>query len=134
MSAFNPHPIHKMTAHDIARTIVNGVLDQIPQLTVEQRQALNDPLDRNISGLLVRWVDARDPNAHQRAAVEAGMTEREAETWELVRKAAGSYLRLTEDEPHHGMEREEICHAFHVIQGWLSGRPFLRALEAGGDG
>jgi hypothetical protein len=59
----------------------------------------------------------------------AGMTPREAEVWKLVGGAAGAYLRLTENEPHHGMEREEVCHAFHVIQGWLAGRPFLRALE-----
>jgi hypothetical protein len=62
--------------------------------------------------------------------VRAGMTEREAEVWLAVSKAAGLYLRLTEDEPRHGMEREEVCHAFHVIQGWLAGRPFMRALDA----
>lgn len=62
------------------------------------------------------------------AAVDAGMTERESEVWATVGAAAGKYLRLTEDEPQHPMEREEICHAFHVIQGWLAGRPFIRAM------
>lgn len=61
--------------------------------------------------------------------IEAGMTPAEAEVWALVGKAAGAYLRLTENEPHHGMEREEVCHAFHVVQGWLAGRPFLRAVR-----
>lgn len=64
------------------------------------------------------------------AAIDAGMTPREAAVWERVRVAAGAYLRLTDDEPHHPMEREEICHAFHVIQGWLGARPFVRALGA----
>lgn len=64
----------------------------------------------------------------QREAIAAGMTFREAEVWDNVATVAGLYLRLTEDEPQHGMEREEICHAFHVIQGWLAGRPFMRAL------
>jgi hypothetical protein len=64
-------------------------------------------------------------------AIAAGMTEREAEVWSSVAEAAGLYLRLTDDEPIHGMEREEVCHAFHVIQGWLGGRPFLRRLAEG---
>lgn len=58
----------------------------------------------------------------------AGFTEREVEVWEKVGSAAGAYLRLTEDEPGHLMEREEICHAFHIIQGWLAGRPTIRLL------
>lgn len=62
--------------------------------------------------------------------VVAGMTEAEANVWKKVAAAAGAYLRLCDAEPHHGMEREEICHAFHVVQGWLSGRPFMRALDA----
>lgn len=62
-------------------------------------------------------------------AETAGMTPREAGAWIAVGRAAGTCLRLTDDEHHHPMEREEICHAFHVIQGWLSGRPFVRALQ-----
>ena len=62
-------------------------------------------------------------------AVAAGMTHAEADVWDKVAVAAGAYLRLTEEEPTHGMEREEICHAFHVVQGWLAGRPFLRTLR-----
>lgn len=73
-------------------------------------------------------LSEQQKNPTNPAAVTAGMTEREAEVWERVAKAAGSYLRLTDDETHHPMEREEICHAFHIIQGWLAGRPFLRAL------
>jgi hypothetical protein len=56
------------------------------------------------------------------------MTEREAEAWWLVRDAAAACLKLTADEPHHGMEREEMCHAFHVIQGWLASRPTMRTM------
>lgn len=80
-----------------------------------------------------------DPDDDSAAAVAAGMTPREAEVWRLVSRAAGAYLRLTVDEPQHGMEREEVCHAFHVVQGWLAGRPFIRAMgyertEGDGDG
>lgn len=64
--------------------------------------------------------------------IAAGMTPNEADVWELVRSAAGGYLRLTEAEPHHPMEREEICHAFHVIQGWLGARPFVRTITTHG--
>lgn len=66
-------------------------------------------------------------------AIAAGMTPREAEVWALVARAAGAYLRLTEDEPNHPMEREEVCHAIHLVQGWLAGRPFLRAMRAAID-
>lgn len=62
-------------------------------------------------------------------AIDAGMTEAEADVWELVRAAAGAHIALTVDEPGHPMEREEICHAFHVIQGHLAVRPFMRAME-----
>lgn len=66
-------------------------------------------------------------------AVAAGMTPAEADVWDKVATAAGSYLRLTESEPQHHMEREEICHAFHVVQGWLASRPFLRAVSGGNN-
>lgn len=58
------------------------------------------------------------------------MTQAEAEVWDAVGTASGKYLRLTETEPHHPMEREEVCHAIHVVQGWLAGRPFMRAIAA----
>lgn len=61
-------------------------------------------------------------------AIAAGMSPAEADVWDKVASAAGAYLRLTEAEPGHAMEREEICHAFHVVQGWLAGRPFMRSL------
>lgn len=61
-------------------------------------------------------------------------TPAEAEVWEKVRVAAHSYLKLTDNEPDHPMEREEICHAFHDIQARLAMRPTLRAInkESGG--
>lgn len=61
-------------------------------------------------------------------AMDAGLTEREAHVWAVVSYTAGAYISLTEDEPGHVMEREEICHAFHVIQGHLALRPFMRKL------
>jgi hypothetical protein len=61
-------------------------------------------------------------------AIIGGMTEAEAKAWVLTADAASMVLRLTDQEPSHPMEREEVCHAFHVVQGWLAGRPFLRAL------
>ena len=64
------------------------------------------------------------------AAEAAGWTTAEAEVWEAVRLAAAKYLALTEAEPAHGMEREEICHAFHDIQCRLAIRPQIRRLDA----
>lgn len=124
--------LDQWSPQDVARSIVNNLFEQVECLDVPTRQALNDPADAYVTDLLERWLDAK-----LRAAVVAldpkvlvaGMTKAEAATWERVRMAASSYLRLTENEPHHGMEREEICHAFHVIQGWLAGRPFLRKIN-----
>jgi hypothetical protein len=63
-------------------------------------------------------------------SVAAGFTPAEADAFELVRVAASACLRLTENEPHHGLEREEMCHGFHVVQNWLASRPTMRRLEA----
>ncbi len=61
-------------------------------------------------------------------------TEAESDVWEKVRVAASAYLRLTENEPDHPMEREEICHAFHDIQARLAMRPTLRAINEDSGG
>lgn len=55
-------------------------------------------------------------------------TTDEFAVWEKVREAATLYLALTESDPQHPMEREEICHAFHDIQARLALRPTMRAL------
>lgn len=67
---------------------------------------------------------------HVARSVGAHMTPAEAEVWELIGKAAAAYLKLTETEAAHPMEREEICHSFHDIQARLASRPFLRHIGA----
>jgi hypothetical protein len=74
-------------------------------------------------------TDAETLPRAERDALAVGFTPAEAHAWELVRAAANACLRLTEQEPHHGMEREEMCHGFHTVQGWLASRPTMRAME-----
>lgn len=62
-------------------------------------------------------------------AMQAGMTEKEAESWALVGTAAGSCLKMDKENKLHPMDQEELCHAFHAIQNLLLGRPVLRELQ-----
>jgi hypothetical protein len=52
-------PLDQWTPLDVARNIINQTLDQFPEVTVERRQQMNDPLDRFVSGLLGRWLTAQ---------------------------------------------------------------------------
>lgn len=52
-------PLAEWSAQDVARNIVNQIFDQVEGLTVEERQRLNDPCDRFVTGLLDRWLAAR---------------------------------------------------------------------------
>jgi hypothetical protein len=76
-----------------------------------------------------RVISSNTGTSTYEAAIGAGMTVREAQVFDQVSKAAGAYLTLTDKEPHHVMERQEICQAFHVIQGWLASRPTIRKIE-----
>lgn len=58
----------------------------------------------------------------------SGFTEEESDAWEKVRVAASACLGLTETDPLHPMEREEICHEFHHIQRWLASRPTMKKM------
>jgi hypothetical protein len=53
----------------------------------------------------------------------AGMTEAEADCWELAARTAGKYFALPELHP---MDRQEIASAIHVIQNKLLSRPTYR--------
>jgi hypothetical protein len=57
-----------------------------------------------------------------------GFTDAEAECWELVARAAGSFFALP---PLHPMDEQEVAQAIHVIQNKLMSRPtYGRYLEA----
>jgi hypothetical protein len=53
----------------------------------------------------------------------SGMTEAEADCWELAARTAGKYFALPELHP---MDRQEIAAAIHVIQYKLLSRPTYR--------
>lgn len=59
MGIYDPVPLGQWSPMDVARNIVNQVLDQFPEITVERRQAMNDVCDDFVSGLLDRWLQAR---------------------------------------------------------------------------
>ena len=68
----------------------------------------------------------------------ANLTTDEALTWHAILLAARRYNTMIAKEarhesPHHPMEHEEICHAFHAIQNWLAARPAIRLLNAATD-
>jgi hypothetical protein len=59
-----------------------------------------------------------------RACVLAsGMTDAEADCWELAGALAGKYLNLPELHP---MDRDEMARVFHIIQYRLLSRPTYR--------
>jgi hypothetical protein len=56
-------------------------------------------------------------------AIASGLNEREANCWVAVAEAAAQFLQLP---PLHGMEVQEACIAFHVIQDKLMKRVAYR--------
>jgi hypothetical protein len=58
---------------------------------------------------------------------EAGMTEEEVAAFNLTCDAANAVLALPDLHP---MDREEYCHAFHVIQNKVLSRPLVRVVRA----
>jgi hypothetical protein len=59
--------------------------------------------------------------------LEAGMSEEEVTAFNLSVDAANAVLALPDLHP---MDREEYCHAFHVIQNKLLSRPLMRVVRA----
>ena len=61
----------------------------------------------------------------------AGMTDEEANCWELAAKLAGGMFALPDPHP---MDNHEIAQAIHVIQNKLLARPtYRRYLQAAKD-
>jgi len=68
---------------------------------------------------------ADDPTKRDRGfVIAAGMTEGEADCWELAAKTAGAFFDLPELHP---MDKQEVATAIHVIQNKLLSRPTYRA-------
>jgi hypothetical protein len=55
--------------------------------------------------------------------IACGMTEAEADCWELIAKAAGKFFELPKLHP---MDEHEVAHAIHVVQNKLLARPVYR--------
>lgn len=55
--------------------------------------------------------------------IASGMTEAEADCWEMVAEAAGKFFRLPKLHP---MDEEEVAQAIHIIQYKLLSRPTYR--------
>ena len=55
--------------------------------------------------------------------LSCGMTDAEADCWELAARTAGKFFALPELHP---MDRQEIATAIHVIQNKLLSRPTYR--------
>jgi hypothetical protein len=69
-------------------------------------------------------VERDEERKLDRACVLAsGMTEAEADCWDLVAELAGKYLSLPELHP---MDKDEMARVFHVIQYRLLSRPTYR--------
>ncbi len=57
------------------------------------------------------------------SVLAAGLTEAEADCWELAAKLAGAFFDLPEMHP---MDKQEVATAVHVIQYRLLSRPTYR--------
>jgi hypothetical protein len=55
--------------------------------------------------------------------IACGMTEAEADCWELLAEAAGKFFRLPKLHP---MDEQEVAQAIHIIQYKLLSRPTYR--------
>ncbi len=62
-------------------------------------------------------------SADRKRVIAAGLTEAEAECWEITAKAAGKFFALPKLHP---MDEHEVAHAIHVIQHKLLSRPTYR--------
>lgn len=60
------------------------------------------------------------------ALLEVGMTDQEVRAMSLTVDCANAILELP---VLHPMEKEEFCHAMHIIQDQLMARPSMRAMQ-----
>lgn len=67
--------------------------------------------------------DKKADNADRQRVLAVGMTEDEADCWELTGKAAGKFFSLPQLHP---MDRQEVASAIHIIQNKLLSRPTYR--------
>jgi len=65
----------------------------------------------------------KEPRTDRAFVIASGMTEGEADCWELAAKTAGAFFALPE---LHAMDRQEVASAIHVIQNKLLSRPTYR--------
>jgi hypothetical protein len=66
---------------------------------------------------------AEVPKTERGRVLAVGMTEGEADCWELAANLAGKYFALPELHP---TDRQEVATAIHIIQNKLLGRPTYR--------
>lgn len=59
----------------------------------------------------------------RKRVMECGMTEAEADCWEVVARAAGKFFDLPDLHP---MDDQEVAQAIHIIQHKLLSRPAYR--------
>jgi hypothetical protein len=65
----------------------------------------------------------KEEEKDRQRVLECGMTEAEADCWELVARAAGKFFQLPKLHP---MDDQEVAQAIHVIQHKLLSRPTYR--------
>lgn len=70
-------------------------------------------------------VQAQEPKkkTDRELVMEAGMTEAEADCWELIAQAAGKFFELPKLHP---MDTAEVASAIHIVQNKLLSRPTYR--------
>ncbi len=66
---------------------------------------------------------AKPPMTDRDIVLACGLTEAEADCWELIGKAAGKFFELPK---LHSMDDHEVSHAIHVVQHKLLSRPVYR--------
>lgn len=66
------------------------------------------------------------PELTEIALLEVGMTDQEVVAMSLTVDCANAILELP---VLHPMEKEEFCHAMHIIQDQLMARPSMRAMK-----
>ena len=67
-------------------------------------------------------VDSQE-QAERTRVIACGLTETEADCWIHASKAAAIFFQLPE---LHELDKHEVAHAIHVVQGKLLGRPAYR--------
>jgi len=90
----------------LQQTLAGGLLAKVPATAVAQGAD-----------------DAKKPMSDRQLVMAAGLTEDEAECWELVAKAAGMFFALPKLHP---LDASEVATVIHVIQHKLLARPTYR--------